>query len=231
MSTKLQAMVGLLAGREPEPALLEELADPSSEASRFLESTRARSKALFAEPVAAASPRDLRGRRLLMAAAVLASLAVVVAGVRLVDLRFRLLEASLESRSHEARAEARRIEETLDRLAVSRSAPEPLDTMKDALARIEADLVRIERRSTGLDVAKADPGVAQVREDLASIRRDLSATERAEAQRVDELRSSVHDAARVLRLLLNRLDPTASEVEPGPVFTPPRPTDPRRKKL
>jgi hypothetical protein len=220
MSTKLQAMVGLLAGREPEPALLEELADPTSEASRFLESTRARSRALFAGPVAAAPPRDSRGRRL----------ALVVAAVRLVDLRFRQLEASLEARSQEARAEARRMGESLDRLAVTRAVPEPLDPLKDALTRIEADLVRIERRSSGADVARADPVVTQVREDLASIRRELSASELAEAQRVDELRASVHDAARVLRLLLNRIDPTAPVVDPGPVFTPPRPTDPRRKK-
>ena len=45
MRTKLEAMVGYLAGRDADPALLEELDSPSSEASHFLEATRTRSRA------------------------------------------------------------------------------------------------------------------------------------------------------------------------------------------
>ena len=37
MTTKLEAMVGYLAGRDADPSLLDELANPSSEASHFLE--------------------------------------------------------------------------------------------------------------------------------------------------------------------------------------------------
>ncbi len=222
MSTKLEAMVGLLAGRKIEPELLDELADPSSEASRFLEATRTRSRALLGEPRMLENPRPTRhGRGGLIALALLAIAAFVAFAVTLqvVDRRFRLLEASLEARDREARADALRLEAILQRLAEPKPAPEWPASFEESLKRIEAGLGRVE----------VDPSTAQIREEIAAIRRELSATDKLAIKRAEELQAAVHDAARVVRLLINRSEPPAPGQEG---FNPPRQPvgggDPRR---
>ena len=230
MSTKLEAMVGLLAGRAAEPALLEELADPSSEASRFLEATRARSKALFAGPTGAEPPKASppgRGGMIAVALLAVAALVAFAATLRVVDGRFRLLEARSEARDAEARAQARRVEEALGRLVEPAGVAE---TSSEALRRIEAGLDRVEARPPP---TAADPSAGRLREEVAALRRELASAEQAGARRDEEVQAAVHDAARVLRLLLGRLDPPAPGTDSTPVFTPPRPPgggEPRRPK-
>ena len=68
MKTKLEMMVGYLAGRQGEAAELirRELEDPTSEASRWLEAVRSRSRGVFVadslEGPAPISTPSIRGR-------------------------------------------------------------------------------------------------------------------------------------------------------------------------
>jgi hypothetical protein len=226
MSTKLEAMVGLLAGRKVEPELLDELADPSSEASRFLEATRARSRALLAEPgMLEKTKPDRVGRVGLIPLALLASAVLVALALTLlvVERRFQRLETELKARDLESsRVDARRLEAVLERLAESRPSLRP----------IEDDLARLEQSLAKTPPPKADPALAQARDEIAAIRRELAATDRLASTRSEELQSAIHDASRLLKLLINRLDPPPPDAEPG--FKPPprplAPGDPRRVK-
>jgi hypothetical protein len=226
MSTKLEAMVGLLAGRKVEPALLEELADPTSEASLFLEATRARSRALLAEPEMVASPKGSRSRRTwIIPFVILAVVALLLfaAALWVVDRRFRLLEASLGARDLEARADSRRVEAILERL----SDPRP------ALERIKEDIASLERSLRTVPPAPVDPALAQLRDELATLRHELSAAEKAASKKSEQLQAEIHDAGRLIKLLIPRLDPLAPDLEPPSGFKPtrpPAPVDPRRVK-
>jgi hypothetical protein len=231
MSTKLEAVVGLLAGREVEPGLLDELADPSSEASRFLEATRLRSRALFAGPAPPENPHRARSGRGGMIALALLSIAAIVlfsATLQVVDRRFRLLEGRLEARDRESRGDALRLESILGRLAEPRPAPEWPSSFEASLKRLEAGLGRLEAAPE-----KDAPSAEQLRDDLAAIRRELSTAEKGEAKRSEELQAAIHDAGRVLRLLLNRFDPPPPGPEKAPGYAPPHPqpnNDTRRAK-
>jgi hypothetical protein len=233
MSTKLESMVGYLAGRKVEPELLDELADPSSEASKFLEATRARSRALLAEPRPIEAPRTTRtGRGAMISLGLLgiAALVAFAATLQVVDKRFRLLEASLAIRDVEAKADARRLEALLERLAEPRPEPEWPRSLEASLKRIESGLGRVEAGSAR---PRADRPSELALEELAAIRREIAANELAANTRSEEVQAAVHDAARVLRLLLNRFDPPVLDPAKPPGFNPPRPPangEPRRAK-
>lgn len=233
MSTKLEAVVGLLAGRKVEPALLEELDDPSSEASRFLEATRARSKALFAEPANPEPSRPSRPGRsgpYAVAFLAIASLVAVAAALHVIDRRFRLLEAELAARDLQAREDARRVVSILERLAEPRPEPGWVAPFEANLRRIEQEVETI--KATPPLVPKADPSSARILEELGAIRHDLATAEKQAERRSEEVQAVVHDAARVMRLLINRFDPTLGP-DKQPVFTPPRSPangEPRRPK-
>ena len=225
MSTKLETMVGYLSGRDGDPRLLDELADPSSEASRFLESTRERSRALIGGPTVGEKvdrPRPNRFRRLAIAALIAAALVAIGVAYWLADGRLRRLEATLARSEAESRAKDRRLEAALARLADSTPSLDPLAT---ALGRVEVGLEKLERRIESIDrkpeppsPPKADPSAA---EDLATLRREFSAAEKANARQIEDIRASVQDVARLLRLLLGRTQPLAPE--PAAVFPSPRP--------
>jgi hypothetical protein len=236
MSTKLEAMVGLLAGRKVEPALLEELADPSSEASRFLEATRARSRALLDDPGSAEPPRPIGSRRggiITLGALVVGLITLVAAMLWVVDRRFQALEARLSSRDIEAREDARRLEVLLAKLAEPRPSPQSAEAIEAALERIETALSGLDKLEKGQEPMAADPSIAQVRDQLALLRHELSATDKVEVRRFDELQASIRETSRLLKLLLGRSEPSTSP-EPSPSFNPPRPPvgggDPRRAK-
>jgi hypothetical protein len=234
MSTKLEEMVGLLAGRKVDPAILDELADPSSEASRFLEATRARSRALLKQPGETEDferTRPIRQRgpwRIAPAWPVVGFIILIVSAFGVVDHRFRRLEASLSLRDHEARASGLRFESILNRLA----EPGPRSNSPEtALKRIEDAVRRLERLEGKPDSAMAELLSVQIRDELAQQRRELSVIEKAETRRLEEIQAAVHDAGRVLRLLLNRTPPLEPTGEPIPGFNPPRPStggEPRR---
>jgi hypothetical protein len=221
MSTKLEAVVGLLAGRPVDPGLLEELDDPSSEASRFLEATRNRSRALLDE----LSPRDRpdgagrrRGdRRWVIALAIAATVLLTALGLALwaAEARLRRLEEGQARSQSEARSSASRLEAALNRLAESKSAGVSLDP-------IGATLGRLDRRMEGLE-RRADPTIAQLREEIALLRREITASEKGVALKTEELQALVHEAARLLKLQINQAQPPPS-TERAPVFPPPRPT-------
>jgi hypothetical protein len=202
---RLETMVGYLAGREGEDAaaLRAELADPSSEASRFLEATRLRSRALIEEPpVAIGGPsRPIRTRQGAIRAAMVAAVAASIllsagAALWLGESRLNRLEATLALREAESRADARRLEATLARAigAPSKAVaapvtpnPRPLP-IEQALARVEVGLGKLDRRIEGLDRSSQapvppptlapEPAPVGVDPAIAEIRREVAALRR-----------------------------------------------------
>jgi hypothetical protein len=241
MNTKLEAMVDHLAGRAGDPRILDELADPTSEASRFLEATHARSRALLEEPVSqepGSRPRLIRGKsRWIVAAIASAGLLLLGFVSWLADARLRRLEASLERSEAATISATRKLEEALARLAEPKpplTSPAPIEA---AIGRVEADLTRIERRIDALDgkpePTKADLAIVQIRDELVTLRREFSSAEKARARQADEHQTSMHEVSRILRLLLSQSQSSgpAEEAVP-PAFPPSRPPsggDPRRK--
>ncbi len=233
MSTKLETLVGYLSGRADDPKLLDELADPSSEASRFLESTRERSRALIGGPTGderVGRPRGRVARALAIVALIAAGLTALGFAIRLADGRLRRVETALARSESESREKDRRLEAALARLAESTPS---LDPIAGALGRVEAGFGRLERRIDALDrkpepppAPKADPTAEHVRDDLAALRHEMSAAEKANARQFEELRASVQEVARLLRLLRSQSQPP----EPAPPFPNTRPSgaDPRR---
>ncbi|WP_435007797.1 hypothetical protein P12x_005062 [Tundrisphaera lichenicola] len=233
---RLESMVEYLSGREGEaaPAIRAAMADPSSEASRFLEEVRSRSRALVptqtSEPQLPARPvaRSARPWRLAANSALAASI-LLASGSALWFGQARLdrLESALERREAEARAEARRLETALA-LVVKEptkvaAAPTPSNPrphpIEQALARVEVGLDRLDRRIEGLDrpapevapvvppeapPAETDPAIAEIRRDVAGLRRELVASDKAGARQVAEIRMALQEVGSLLRLVLSR---------------------------
>jgi hypothetical protein len=147
MNSKLEMMVRYLAGRQGEAAELirRELADPRSEASRWLQAVRSRSRGLFGpallepwDPVAPPSIRDqatpsgvARSRRLpLLFGASAAALVLLAVGVawRAQDDRLRHLEAILARREARWGDRFNRLEATLARREAPPQRPAPAST-------------------------------------------------------------------------------------------------------
>jgi hypothetical protein len=202
---RLEVMVGYLAGREGEDAaaLRAELADPSSEASRFLEATRLRSRALIEEPpIADEGPsRPVRHRQGAyggaMVAAVAASILVTAGGALWMgEARLNRLETTLALREAESRADSRRLEAALARAieappkaVAAPSIPNPRpQPSEQALARVEVGLGKLDRRIEALDrpapapvpPPSLAPDPAPVGGDpaIAEIRREVAALRR-----------------------------------------------------
>ncbi len=154
MSTKLEAMVDFLSGREGDPRLLDELADPSSEASRFLESTRERSRALLEDPTIGRTVD--RPRLPLRWLAIAALIAIALAAFSLISWlaadRLRRLESTLARAEAESKAKDLRLDAALSRIAESRPS---LDPIAEALGRVEAGLARLERRVESIEIKPA----------------------------------------------------------------------------
>jgi hypothetical protein len=236
MTTKLDELVGYLAGRDGDPQILEELADPASDASLFLEAARSRSKALIQEPMASVKfPKPSRSRPWAKPTAwFLGAIGLVAIGLALwfIEMQVRRLEAAQIGRDVDARATAARLESAMDRLLES-----PLDpSMISAIGRVETGLERLERRLGTLENSKQatnpEPVVSQLRDDLAKLRMEIASAEKTRARKAEELEAGVHEVGRVLRLLLGRLDPplptTPEPGSPPPSRTPPNPV-PRRE--
>ncbi len=245
MRTDLEAMIGYLAGREGNDAarFRTELDDPSSEASRFLDATRRKSRALVGDDLAgpptpqAHGPRRARARRPVAVAAT-AALALVLAATAALfqsgEARGRRLEATLARREAESRAESRRLEASLARAlgprhdANARGGPggEPIAL---ALGRVEDGLGKLERRLDGLsarptapanapDMPAApgpDPALAEIRAELAALRREAAAGEQATARQIQELRSVLQEVNQIVRRALARPQPGANPGFPG----------------
>lgn len=224
MKTKLDAIAGFLAGREDGAATLRaELADPASEASLFLEATRARSRSLMAEPGVAAPAEPARGRRparrrILPIAAGLFGLALAI-GVPLGvgAIRDRRLEAARDARDAGTRAE-------LDRLAAAlANAPRPPGpppsrdpAIEATLARLEAALAdqgrlldalaRAEPKAAPAAPTRPDPSLAEIRAEMAAIRRELAADQLASGRQFQDLKTIVQELNEILRRVLGRPD-------------------------
>ena len=232
MKTKLEAIAGLLAGRADSPeALLAELADPTSEASLFLEATRTKSRALLAKPRVAdapAKPGRLGSRRLvgLLIAGGLATLVLAVAvPLRVGAIRQARLEAALADQHRQAEADRTRLEAALARavevLRPAESPPSREPAIEASIASLEAMLLEQARRLDDLARAmppassppgmvpgpsRPDPALAEIRAELAAIRREAAANELAGGRQFQELRTIVQELNQVLRRLLGRPD-------------------------
>ena len=147
MTTKLEAVVGYLAGRDADPSLLDELTNPSSEASRFLEATRTRSRALLEEPALPEKSIEPAPARNWLRRVGWASAAVLAVGLTfwLVETRTRRLEAVLERANSDARSRSERIEAALTRLAEANSSVvATLDSMLATIGHLQDDLGQLD---------------------------------------------------------------------------------------
>jgi hypothetical protein len=230
MKTKLEMMAGYLAGRRDESADLvrQELGDPASEACRFLEAMREKSRAALGVdppgrpdpgpaprgPIARALPGPARLPVTVLALVVSPVLIAVGAAWWAQDQRLRGIEASL-SRGDEGREDrVRRLER-----AVARGG----NATESALDRQEAALGKLERR-LGEDRASRldpdDPTVDRLRRDLDGLRQDLGARERADRQDLQGLRSALEEAQRSLRRLEARPPAQPPVRVPVPILIP-----------
>jgi methyl-accepting chemotaxis protein len=227
MTTKLEAMVGYLAGRDTDPALLDELRNPSSDANGFLEATRTRSRALLEEPAvpeASVKPAFVRPkRRNWLERVVWASAAVLALGLIfwVGETRSRRLEAVLERASNDVRTRSGQIEAALNRLAeANSSAVATLDSIQATTRHLETDLGQLDGRVQKLangpePVSKPDPLVAGLRDQLATLLRELTENKKTSSRQVEELQASIHDVARQIKLL------RSLSQSPEPVNEPP----------
>jgi hypothetical protein len=224
MRSKLETIVGYLAFRDGPAAdrLRAELADPASEASRFLEAARQRTRGLVADR--ARPPEQPRQHRRSLAIAALAAgiLGLAGAGLWLAESRIRSLEATLARREAENRDQTARIERALalalEKPAARSSVPQTptpvpapvVDREKPtelALARLETGLGRLERRLEGLgngpnpgpDPA-IDATVVELKNELGQLRRDLTASNIAGTRQMQELRSMVIEVGQLVRV-------------------------------
>jgi hypothetical protein len=232
MMTKLEAMVGYLAGRDGDPTLLKELADPSSEASRFLEATRTRSRALLDQPVVSdrsVEPEGLRSKpRNWFERLIWASLAISALGVTLWvgEARVRRLEANLERANAEDRARSEKLENALIRLANSTaSTVDSTIQIKSEIGQIVAKLDQLERQvqahaNRPEPTPKIDPIIAEMRDQLAALHRELSSGEKTRTRHLEDLQSTINDVARRLRLLGKGSQPPEPAIEPPPRRNP-----------
>jgi hypothetical protein len=230
MNTKLEMMAGYLAGRRDESADLirQELGDPASEAGRFLEAMREKSRgALGVDPPGRPDPGPApRGpiawalpgpaRLPVTGLALVVSPVLIAVGVAwwAQDQRLRGIGASLSRGDERWEDRVRRLE-----MAVARGG----NATESALARLEAALGKLERR-LGEDHASRldpdDPTVARLRRDLDGLRQDLGARERSDRQDLQELRSAIEEALRSLRRLEARPPARPSVRVPVPVLIP-----------
>lgn len=220
MKTKLEMMVAYLAGRQGEAAgsVRRELADPTSEASRWLEALRSRSAGILGgdapekpAPILARPVRDRAvaagkaGTRLpalwLGATATAAGLVVLVvaASWRSQDGRLRNLEAALEHRETRWRDRFDRLDAALARRpapprtepAVSKVANPPAPkptTTPDRSTSLALARIEAQLGELGQRLEGVQAGRGQDDERVAQIRRDL-----------DRLRQEVETAGRVSR--------------------------------
>ena len=230
MKTKLEMMAGYLAGRRDDSAdmIRQELGDPASEACRFLEAMREKSRGALEvnpperpdlglvsrDPIARALPGPARLPVTVLALVVLPVLIAVGAAWWAHDQRLRGIEASLSRGDVGWQDRVRRLETAVAR---GRNATE------SALARQEEALGKLEQRleedhPSRLD--PEDPTVARLRRDLDDLRQDLGARERADRQDLQVLRSAIEEALRSLRRLEARPPAQPPVRVPVPVLIP-----------
>jgi hypothetical protein len=230
MKTKLEMMAGYLAGRRDESADLirQEIGDPGSEACRFLEAIREKSRGALGVnppgrpdpgqaprgPIARVLPGPARLPVTVLALVVLPVLIAVGAAWWALDLRLRGIEASLSRGMERWDDRVRRLE-----AAVARGG----NATESALARLEAALGKLERQLGEVHTSRLDPDdptVARLRRDLEGLRQDLGARERADRQDLQELRSAIEEALRSLRRLEARPPAQPPLRVPVPVLIP-----------
>jgi hypothetical protein len=232
MTTKLEAMVGYLAGRDADPALVDELRNPASEANRFLEATRTRSRALLEEPVLperSMEPTFSRPKRRNWLERVgWASAALLALGLTywVGETRSRRLEAVLERANIDARSRSERIEAALARVAeANSSAVATLDSLGATIGHLGADLGQLDGKVQKLanrpePVSKPDPLVAEVRDQLATLHREFTENKKTSTRHVEELQASIDDVARQIKHLRTLSQPPTPVNEAPPRRNP-----------
>ena len=224
MKTDLETMIGYLAGRDGQgdAGLRAELDDPSSEASRFLEAARRRTRALIAdgpvdEPRPAPLARRPRHRRVAMVAGAVA-LVLISALIPLGfgAIRERRLREALTRAESDAREQAVRLEAALARTTPRPASTPPTKPREEpialALNRVEAGLGKRERRLDDLSrPAPAppaiesppplgpDPSLGEIRAEIAAIRRETASSEQANARQLQEMRTVLQELNQIVR--------------------------------
>jgi hypothetical protein len=222
MKTKLEMMAGYLAGRRDESTerIRQELSDPASEASCFLEAMRAKSREALPENP---PKQPLRPWLPFTVLAMVIAPLLIAAGVAswAHDRRLRRIEASRPREDEQWEDRIRRLE-----TAIARDG----NTAGSARARLESALDKLERRLGEIPASRLDsddPTVARLRRDLDGVRQDLGARERADRHDLQELRSAVEEALRSLRRLEARPPAQPPVQVPVPVLIPLAPQEQR----
>jgi hypothetical protein len=220
MTTKLDDLVGYLAGREGGPRFQNELEDPASDVNLFLEAARTRSKALIQEPTVPdprGKVRTIRNwpRSIARGCAAVAGLAAIALAVWFFETRLSRIEAEQKRAAAEARASSDRLEASLDRLRDFQPDPVPSEIETKTFARIEAGLGQLEARLERAPASSSsDPSFSQLREEVAGLRREMTASEKARIRQGEELQSLIHEVGRVQKLILNRVEPLPPPASP-----------------
>jgi hypothetical protein len=233
MKTKLEMMVAYLSGRQGEAAgsIRQELADPSSEASRWLEALRSRSGAIFGAGLPEMSDlvptRPIRGRKTgrasttpatagrrlpLLLGASSAALVVLVLGAswRSQDVRLRHLEAALSRRDARWGDRFDRLEAAL----VRREAPpkRELPSPKAAIPR-EVKPTTPGDQPTHLALARIEARLGELGQRLEQAGRDQADPRVAEVrQDLDRIRRDVEAAGRASRQESQELGAAVQEI-------------------
>jgi methyl-accepting chemotaxis protein len=129
------------------------------------------------------------------------------------ETRTRRLEVVLERANNDARLRSGQIEAALNRLAEANiSAVATLDSIQATIGHVQADLDQLDGKVQRLanrpePVSKLDAAVAELRDQLASLHRDFTENKKTSARQVEELKDSIHDVARQIKLLRSLSQP------------------------
>jgi hypothetical protein len=251
MKTKLEMMVGYLAGRQGDAAasIRRELEDPTSEASRWLEAVRSRSRGVVGaaaleqpDPVSPPAVRDratapgMAGRRLarLLFGAAAAALALIAAGAawRARDDRLGHLEATLARREARWGDRFRRLEAALARREAPPRRPAPRakgpsspavepTPPADGLTRLA--LARIEARlgELGQRIGEGQPSPDPGDQRVAQLGRDLTRLRQEVELAARSSRQESQELSGAVREILHLLRRLALQArEPEPMPVP-----------
>ncbi len=238
MSTKLESLVSYLSGSETDPRFLEELDDPTSNAALTLEGVRSRSEALFQEPVATEFlPKSNQlgswPGRMAWIFAGLGILVVLVACWR-IETQITRLAADHEARESQRRVETRQLENFIGELRANRAEGPASETVLASLNRLEKGFEQIETRLNQIEKRPEPEKIETVPQpslgDLANLRHEFASAEKVRVRQNEDLKTSIHEISRLLRLLINRLEPPpTTPAEPPRSFSNPiLPGNPRR---
>ena len=210
---KLESLVGFLSGKQHDASLDQDLTDPASEASLFLEAARERSRQLVGPLVippatAPASPSQPRLIWAFLSVAVIASLILA-----LLEWRIERLESSNAQRSREAREFNQALNESIK--ALQRSQAESTQKLSELIKPPEGSpnvsglMEKLTALERGIESSQNQAGLDKLRADFSSLRTQVESIEKQSSIRAEESQTAFRETQRLIKLIMSRLDPPA----------------------